>query len=84
MSGRKRPARFEILALLDDASRFQRGTVTITPSGIFSVRPHRRRRAYELNLSQVASLVVRQIIRAEVAAKAKAKKAKRGLLRNAS
>ena len=61
-------SRFQVFARLDQASRAQRGTVTIErESGLFQVRPLRRRRVYELMLSDVASIVVRSILRAELA-----------------
>lgn len=76
-------AHFRVVGLLDMASRPSVGTVTIDRArGLFSVRPLRRRRAYELPLYRVAEMVVRGIIvaearekRAELAAK---KKARRG------
>lgn len=54
------------------------GTVTVDRSaGTFSVRPYRRRRAYELPLAFVAQLVAERIIKAEAAEKRAAAKARR-------
>ncbi len=63
-----RVARFRVSARLDMASRVSEGTVTIGRSGeaLFSVRPLRRRRLYELPLSTVAELVCRHVIVAEL------------------
>lgn len=56
-------SRFRVVARLDMASRQSAGTVTIDRvAGLFSVRPLRRHRVYELPLSTVAELVVRSII----------------------
>jgi hypothetical protein len=62
-----RRSRFRVVARLDLASRASVGTVTIDRgAGLFSVRPLRRRRVYELPLADVAAMVVRSIIAAEV------------------
>ena len=62
-------AHVRVLGRLDMA-RPQDGTVTITrDSGLFAVRPLRRRREYVLPLSAVAEMVVARVIRAEVAEK---------------
>jgi len=72
-------AHFKILGVLDFASRASRATVTIDrASHIFSVRPHKRRRVYELPLDVVAGMVVRKIVIAEINIKRAAKKAARG------
>lgn len=50
-----------------DKARACPATLTIdTESGTMSVRPHRRRREYTINLSLVAEIVVQKIIIAEV------------------
>lgn len=62
-------ARFHITGKLD-RSVTQSGVVTINrETGLFSVRPSRRRRLYEAPLSAVAEMVVARIIKAEVAAR---------------
>lgn len=67
-------AHFRVCGLLDMASRPSYGTVTIDRvRGLFTVRPLRRRRVYELQLSTVAEMVCRAIIRAEARAKLTAK-----------
>jgi len=77
-----RRARFSVLARLDDASRVQAGTVTVTVSDrgddTFAVRPKRRRREYTLPLSFVAAMVTKHVIKVELAAKRAERKAKRG------
>lgn len=61
-----------------DMSRYQEGTVTVDrASGIFSVRPKRRRRSYDLPLDKVAEMVVQRIIKAEVFQKRVEKAARR-------
>ncbi len=58
--------------------RTTQGTVTIDRgAGTFSVRPYRRRRAYELPLAFVAQLVAERIIKSEAREKLAARKAKR-------
>jgi len=76
-----RTARFRVFARLDDASRAQHGTVTISrATGLVTIRPLRRRKVYELMLSDIASMAVRSILRAEAAVKAKSKRqVRRGL-----
>lgn len=71
---------FRVVALLELASRPQVATVTIDRrANLFHVRPLRRRRVYTLPLADVASLVVRGLIRAEVLERARAKRdARRG------
>lgn len=64
-----------VLAMLERASTPEEATVTIDRSrGLFSVRGRRRRRRFELPIADVAALVVRSIIRAEVAAERKRKR----------
>lgn len=59
-------AKFPVHGRLDMAAKIVKGTVTIDRlSGIFEVRPHRRRRVYRLPLSAVADIVVERIIHAE-------------------
>jgi len=48
-------------------------------SGVMTVRPSRRRTTYELPLSTVAEIVMWRIIKAEAAAKLKAKREKKKL-----
>ena len=74
MSARKRAARFRVDGYFDGAKS---ATVTITPEGLFVVRPHRRRRSYAVTLAGVASSVIIRTIRLEVEAKRLAKKAAR-------
>jgi hypothetical protein len=56
-------ARVRIVGRFNGASS---ATVTIV-GGLFSVRPFRRRRAYELPLADVAERVIFDVVRAEVA-----------------
>lgn len=71
-------AHFRVHGRLDMASRPTPGTVTIDRrAGTFTVRPLRRRKTYELPLSDVAAMVVRRIVNAEIFAKRLAKAAKR-------
>jgi hypothetical protein len=75
-------AHFRVVALLEMASRPQIATVTVDrAAGLFSVRPLRRRRVYTLPLADVAGLVVRGMIRAEVLERARAKNAARKMRR---
>lgn len=68
-------AHFRVTGRLDSAGPLVPGKVTIDRrAGLFTVRPMRRRRTYELPLSTVAEMVVARIIRAEVFAKRLAKK----------
>jgi len=70
--------KFRIFGRLDHAVRAQQGTVVISRSaGIFTVRPYRRRRTYTLPLATVAEIVCQRIIRAELAERKAAKKARR-------
>ena len=65
-----RAAHFKVSGRLDNASARQPGTVTIDRGArVFTVRPHGRRRVYELPLDVVAEMVVTRILRAEVFAK---------------
>jgi len=62
-----RDAHFIVSGALDGTGRRMRGSVTIERSRLlFRVRPHRRRRVYELPLAVVADLVVRKVVLAEV------------------
>jgi hypothetical protein len=71
-------ARFRVSGRLDSASRYQEGTVTVERnSGLFVVRPLRRRRTYTLPLSTVAEIVCQRIIRAEVTSKKAERKARK-------
>lgn len=71
-------SRFPIFARLDEASRTQQGTVTIDRNAeTFAVRPKRRRREYTLPLGFVASLVVRHVLKVELAERKAAKRQKR-------
>lgn len=70
-------ARFAVVARLEMASVPSAGTVIIDRgAGLFGVRPHRRRRVYELPLADVASMVVRRIIQAEVRERRSARRAR--------
>lgn len=71
---------FRIVAKLDGCGRSHvEGTVTIHRGvGLFTVRPLRRRRTYELPLADVADMVVARVIRAEVLERKAARKAKKG------
>jgi hypothetical protein len=61
-----------------DMGRPQEGTVTIErDSGLFAVRPLRRRRDYVLPLASVAEMVVARVIKAELAERAAAKRRRR-------
>lgn len=76
-------AHFKVFERLDLASTPQQGTVTIDRTrGLFTVRPLRRHRVYELPLSAVARMVCQHVIRVELVekrrAKLAAKKARRG------
>jgi hypothetical protein len=69
-------AHFSVVARLD-APALTSGTVTIDRgSGLFRVRPARRRRTYDLPLAAVADMVVARVIRAEVLERRAAKKRK--------
>lgn len=77
-----RSARVRVFGKFDMASRIQEATVTLDrAAGLFSVRPLRRRRAYELPISFVAEWVARHVIIRELAdrkrAKAEARKVRR-------
>ncbi len=68
-------ANFRVYWRFDGTSE---GTVTVDRSaGVFSVRPYRRHRAYELPLAFVAQLVAERIIKQEAAEKRAARRAKR-------
>ena len=68
--------KFSIVGVLDAGSP-TRGTVLIDrDAGLFHVRPFKRRRTYTLPLSDVASIIVAKIVKAEVAEKRRAKKAR--------
>lgn len=72
-----RVARFNVIALLTRA-RPEKGTVEINrDSNTVSVRPHRQHRTYDMQLDDIATFIVRTIIRAEVAERRAAKKAAR-------
>jgi hypothetical protein len=71
-------ARFRIVGRLDNASRVQPGTVTISrTSGTFAVRPLRRRKEYILPLATVAEMVCQRVMRAELLERRAAKKRRR-------
>jgi hypothetical protein len=71
-------ARFRTAARLELASQITEATVTIDrESGVVSVRPLRRRRAYIMPLSDVAAWIVRTTIRQELGAKLAARNSRR-------
>jgi hypothetical protein len=70
----RQAARFKILGPFDGAPS---ATVTIA-GGLFTVRPFGRRRVYELRLADVARGVLYDVVKAELAARRKARSAKRG------
>lgn len=64
----KTVARFKVVAQLDKAGN-QNGTVEINrATGVISVRPLHSRTEYALPLSEVASIIVAKVIKADVAA----------------
>lgn len=70
-------ARFRVVGRLD-TGRLQEGTVTVDrQTGVFSVRPLRRRRAYALPLSVVAEIIVAKCVKAEVAEKRRERASRR-------
>lgn len=68
----RRPARFKVSGQFDGVPS---ATVTIA-DGLFIVRPFGRRRVYELRLADVARGVLFDVIKAELAARARAKRNK--------
>lgn len=71
-------ARFPVTGTLDGAGARSRGTVTIDrETNMFSVRPLRRKKTYDLSLDAVATMVCRAIILAEHREKRALKKAKK-------
>ena len=68
----RRPARFKVAGQFDGVPS---ATVTIA-DGLFTVRPFGRRRVYELKLSDVARGVLFDVIKAELAARVRAKRSK--------
>jgi len=68
----RRPARFKVSGQFDGVPS---ATVTIA-DGLFIVRPFGRRRVYELRLADVARGVLYDVIKAELAARARAKRNK--------
>lgn len=74
-----RRARFRVAGERFDLARATEGTVTIDrDSGLFGVRPLRRRREYVLPLATVAGMVVRAIVLSEARAKRSLRAARRG------
>lgn len=70
-------ARFRVVAKLDESVP-QDGTVVIDRErGLFQVRPARRRRTFDLPLGVVATMVVWRVIRAELAERKAARRARR-------
>lgn len=67
---------FRVAARFDlPANTGQVGTVTIDRgAGLFTVRPYRRRRTFELPLDVVADMVVARVIRAEILTRKATKK----------
>lgn len=73
-----RRAHFTV-AMSFDGTRQSKVTIEQTDSAVyFTVRPYRRRRRYEMLLSDVAQIVAERVIKTEAAEKRKAKAAKRG------
>lgn len=76
-----RKAHFRVVGRLDKAAGVTEGKVTVevgaAGSAMFVVRPLRRRRTYELNLSDVADIVVYRVMMFEKKERLKAKKAAR-------
>lgn len=69
-----RVARFRVMGRLDSASVLQEGVVLIDRlRGVVMVRPKRRRRTYDMLLGDVADLICRLVIRAELAEKRRRK-----------
>lgn len=67
-------ARFKVLGQLDGAGGLMPGTVEIDrEAGLFSVRPHGRRKKYTLPLGAVATMVCQIIVRQELAERRAAK-----------
>ncbi len=77
----RRAAHFKIAGYsLDMASGQRLGTVTIkmvAGQPLMIVRPHRRRRTYELPLAGVASMMVHKILKAEDQERRAAKRKRR-------
>lgn len=69
----KQARHFRVIGTLDGAGGLRPGKVTITPDGFFKVRPHFRKRVFEMPLSAVADMVCKRTIFAEVASKRAAK-----------
>lgn len=73
-----RVARFSVVGTFDLAGGLQKATVEVDrASGIFYVRPFRRKRRYALPLAAVAAMVCQTIIRAEVREKMAARRARK-------
>lgn len=71
-------SRFKVTGTFDISGGLQTATVEIDrASGIVSVRPLRRRRAYALPLSSVAAWICQVIIRGEVRERRAAKRGRR-------
>lgn len=71
-------SRYRVMGRLDGAGGARVGTVTIDRhTGIFEVRPLRRRRTFSMPLSTVADMVCRAIIFSEMHERRAAKKARR-------
>jgi len=67
-------ASFSVIGALDGAGGPGRGTVLVDrATNIFYVRPHGRRKMYSLPLGEVATMVCRAIINAELREKRLAK-----------
>lgn len=71
-------SRFKVTGTFDISGGLQTATVEIDrASGIVSVRPLRRRRAYSLPLAAVAAWICQVIIRGEVRERRAAKRGRR-------
>jgi hypothetical protein len=74
-----RVARFKVAGSFDSAGAAQFATVEVgrDDRALFSVRPYRRRRVYELPLAVVAEIVAHRVQLREAVERRAAKKARR-------
>lgn len=72
-------SRYRVVGQLDSAGGATTGTVMIDrATGLFMVRPYRRKRLYTLPLADVATMVCRKITIAEVAEKRRQRAKRKG------